>query len=422
MRSGSRSGSTSPTVTDVRSRLIIAAAVLSCRPEPEETAMMLEPSIYETEEALGEALFADPNLSRNRTQSCATCHDPERAFTDGRPDPQGLVSAVSSGDDGMSWGDRNAPSAAYARMIPAFFYGTRERHNKQTQNGLYTGPLGGLFWDGRVPDLEGQAGGPPLNPLEMAMPDATAVVERLSDNEEYLSAFVELYGEDVFDTDAQAYAAMTKAIAAYERTDELAPFDSRYDRSLTGEVALSFKELTGKAVFFSQFANCGICHQLYSEGDPINERQEPFTGFEYHNVGVPVNEEVRARNGVTDVDIGLRGNDAVTDDAERGKFKVPTLRNVAVTGPYMHNGVFRELRTVVEFYDRHNNEEARLLNPETGEPWREAEIPETVATDLLEVGDPLTDLEVESLVCFLRALTDRRYEPLIANDGTDCAD
>lgn len=409
----------------MRSGVIIATVVLAgCRPQADDPMVMpmLEPSIYETEEALGEALFADPNLSRNRTQSCATCHDPERAFTDGRLDPTGRVSAVSSGDDGVSWGDRNAPTAAYARLTPPFGYGTRARHNKQNQNRLYTGALGGLFWDGRAPDLEGQASGPPLNPLEMAMPDQAAVVERLSADEEYLSAFLELYGDDVFDTDARAYAAMTEAIAAYERTDEFASFDSRYDRSLIGEVALSFKELTGKAVFFSQFANCSICHQLYSEGDPINERQEPFTGFEYHNVGVPVNDEARARNGVTELDVGLLGNGAVTDDAERGKFRVPTLRNVAVTGPYMHNGVFRELRTVIEFYDRHNNEEVRALNPETGAPWREAEIPDTVATDLLEVGDPLTDLEVESLECFLRALTDERFEHLIEDDGIDCAD
>jgi len=403
---------------------LLVLGPLGCRPDSDEPEPepMLEPSIYETEEELGEALFGDVNLSRNRTQACATCHDPERAFTDGRPDPQGLVSAVSSGDDGTSWGDRNAPTAAYARMTPAFGYGTRERHNKQNNNRLYTGPLGGLFWDGRVPDLEGQAGGPPLNPLEMGMVDQAAVVERLTDDDEYFSAFIELYGDDVFDADEGAYVAMTQAIAAYERTDVFAPFDSRYDRSLTGEVALTFKELTGKAVFFSQFANCSICHQLYSEGDPINERQEPFTGFEYHNVAVPVNAEVRARNGVSGPDLGLLNNDAVIDQAERGKFKVPTLRNVAVTGPYMHNGVFRELRTVVEFYDRHNNAEMRARNPETGEPWRDAEIPETVATDLLDVGDPLTDLEVESLVCFLRTLTDQRYETLIEPNGIDCAD
>ena len=88
----------------------------------------------------------------------------------------------------------------------------------------------------------------------------------------------------------------------------------------------------------------------------------------------------------------------------------------------MHNGVFSELRTVVEFYDRFNNPEQRALNPETGAPWREAEVSEGVQLELLEVGDPMTDLQVESMVCFLRTLTDARYEPLIEERGIGCAD
>jgi cytochrome c peroxidase len=191
---------------------------------------------------------------------------------------------------------------------------------------------------------------------------------------------------------------------------------------LRGEVVLTFKELSGKSLFFSQFSNCGVCHQLHGEGDPVNERVEPFTGFEYHNLGVPVNEAVRAKNGVTDLDVGLASNPAVTEPAaERGKFKTPTLRNVAITGPYMHNGVFRELRTVLEFYDHFNAPEERPDNPETGQPWAPPEIPETVATELLEVGDPMTDVQIESMLCFLRALTDARYEALL-DDSVDCAD
>lgn len=378
-----------------------------------------EDSIYDSVEELGAALFEEPNLSRNRTQSCSTCHDPERAFTDGRLNPDGVVAAVSLGDDGVSWGDRNAPTAAYAYLTPEFHVGTRERHNKQNNNRLYTGALGGQFWDGREPDLEGQAGGPPLNPLEMGMPDEAVVVERIQEDEEYARAFVQFFGEGVFDTDERAYAAMTESIAAYERTDVFAPFDSRYDRFVRGELELTFMELTGKSVFFSQFANCSICHQLYSEGDPINERVETFTGYEFHNIGIPVNEQVRQRNGVTEPDVGLQNHGDVTEPEARGKFKVPTLRNIAVTGPYMHNGVFRDLATVIEFYDHFNNPDVRTTNPETGEPWRSPEIPETV-TELLEVGDPLTDLEVQGLVCFLRTLTDQRYEHLIEPQGIDC--
>lgn len=371
---------------------------------------------------LGEELFHDVNLSFNRTQSCATCHDPAHAFIDPRPGDDGRIRAVSLGDDGVSLGDRNAPTASYAAFAPDFHEGTRARFNKQNNHRTYEGWLGGMFHDGREADLEGQAGGPPLNPIEMGMPDRQSVVERLAENERYVDAFRSLFGNDMFQDVDATYRAMTEAIAAFERTEIFAPFDSKYDRSLRGEVTLSFKELTGKSLFFSEFANCGICHQLHNNGDPINKFQETFTGYEYHNIGVPVNEAVRAQTGVTELDLGLYLNPAVTDPAERGKFRTPTLRNVAVTEPYMHNGVFRDLRTTVEFYAHFIDPEARPNNPETGLPWREAEVPETVETELLEVGDPLTDDDIDALVCFLRTLTDQRYEPLMGADEWGCAD
>jgi cytochrome c peroxidase len=112
-------------------------------------------------------------------------------------------------------------------------------------------------------------------------------------------------------------------------------------------------------------------------------------------------------------------NPAVTDPAEKDKFKVPTLRNVAVSGPYMHNGVFRNLQTVIEFNDFMNNGN-RVNNPEAGAPWEALKVAGTVATDLLKVGDSMTDDRVEALVCFLRTLTDRRYEHLVQDKGIDC--
>lgn len=395
--------------------LFVALSALACG---DETPGEQPPALAE----LGEELFHDANLSMNRTQSCATCHDPGHAFIDARRDAEGRVMAVSLGDDGVSLGDRNAPTAAYAAFAPDFHHGTRQRFNKQSNHRLYEGWLGGMFHDGREPDLEGQAGGPPLNPIEMGMPDRASVVARLEANDRYVTAFRAHFGDDVFDDVDAAYRAMSEAIAAFERTDVFAPFDSKYDRSLRGEATLSFKELTGKSLFFSEFANCGICHQLHNNGDPVNRFEETFTGYEYHNVGVPVNEAVRARNGVTEPDLGLYLNPAVSDPEARGKFRVPTLRNIAVTGPYMHNGVFRDLRTTVEFYAHFLDREGRPDNPETGLPWREAEVPETVATELLEVGDPLTDDDIDALVCFLRTLTDERYESLMGPDELGCAD
>ncbi len=398
-----------------KAALLMSVLALGCG---ENEAAPVE---LDTLETLGEELFFDTALSLRGNQSCATCHNPEAAFVDDRTFEDGRVRPVSLGDDEVSFGGRNAPTAAYAALAPEFTYGTRQRHNKQSQNRLYEGPLGGLFHDGREADLEGQAGGPPLNPVEMALADEAMAVNRLKENPRYVASFELLFGEGVLNDTPRAYRSMTEAIAAFERTEQFSPFDSKYDRSLTGEVTLSFKELTGKALFFSEFANCAICHQLNGNGDPVNKFAETFTGFEYHNVGTPVNPEVQALTGIAEPDLGLLSREDVTDPDHAGKFRTPTLRNVAVTGPYMHNGVFRDLRTVIEFYDQFNNP-LRALNPETGKPWRAPGVPETVAEDLLTVGDPMTDLEVESFVCFLRTLTDARYEPLLENDGTRCAD
>ncbi len=381
-----------------------------------QVAAETDVAVFETRAELGEALFHDPRLSKDRTQSCATCHDPGKAFIDARHDEDGQRRPVSLGDDGHSLGERNAPTLTYAALAPTFESdGKRRRVNKQKAFREYHGALGGQFLDGRAATLAEQAGGPPLNPVEMNMPSEAAVVERLQENDAYVASFEALFGEDVLDSPESGYRAMSESIAAFERGEQFATFDSKYDRALEGEATLSFKESAGKSLFFSQFANCAVCHQLHENGDPVKKFEEPFTGYEFHNIGVPANPAVE----MAEPDPGLYGHPAVDDPATRGQFKVPTLRNVAVTGPYMHNGVFRDLKTVVEFYDHFVNEE-RDINPETGEPWREPEVPETVAKDLLSVGDPMNDYQIEAMVCFLRTLTDERYEHLLPEDDLGC--
>ena len=359
------------------------------------------PAPFASEAALGEALFFDTNLSKNRSQACATCHNPDFAFVDPRETEAGL--AVSLGDDGISLGDRNAPTAAYARFSPPFH---------RTEEGFY---VGGQFLDGREPDLAGQAGGPPLNPIEMGMADKESVVGRLEENPRYVASFKSLYGESVFDDPEAAYAAMTRSIAAFEETPFFAPFDSKYDRFLRGEEKLSDQEELGRLLFFSQqFTNCNLCHQLRRSAIAPDET---FSNYEYHNIGIPKNRAARALNGVAEdfVDHGLLNNPAVDDPAEDGKFKVPTLRNVAVTGPYMHNGVFKDLRTAVLFYNKYNSKSAkRQINPETGEPWGDPEVPGTLSMEELTHGPALDDKRIDALVAFLKTLTDRRYEHLLA--------
>ena len=378
-----------------------------------------EAAVFATKAALGESLFFDENLSLNRSQSCATCHNPEHAFIDNRLGDDGAVAAVSLGDDGFSLGDRNTPSAAYAAFSPTFGVATHARFNSQQSD--YSGYEGGQFGDGRESDLQGQAGGPPLNAIEMGLADKAQAVERLQENPLYVSAFKQLFGERVWDDESEAYAAFTQSVAAFEESPEFSPFDSKYDRYLRGEYFYDplSKAAEGKALFFSQqFTNCATCHQL----QPNSHRQELFTRYEYHNIGIPVNKAVRAKNSKGDgyIDQGLFDNPLITDAQEKGKFKVPTLRNIAVTGPYMHNGVFKRLSTVVEFYDQYLTSSEFTVNPETGEAWGAPEVPENISFTELEDGKKLTPEKVEAMVCFLITLTDSRYEHLIPNDGPDC--
>ena len=206
---------------------------------------------------------------------------------------------------------------------------------------------------------------------------------------------------------------MATAIAAFESSTEFAPFDSKYDRYLRGEVELTRDEELGRILFFSTLVNCNQCHAL----DTRESRPgEVFTNYRYHNIGIRVNRRVRAVNGLGEshVDTGLLQNPGVRDRGQAGRFRVPSLRNVAVTGPYMHNGVFEELETAIIFYNKYLvGSEASRTNPETGQPWGDAEVPQTIDLDILGAGQPLTDKHVKQLAAFLRALTDQRYEHLL---------
>jgi cytochrome c peroxidase len=385
-----------------------------------------------TKAQLGELLFFDKNLSLERTQSCATCHNPDKGFIDDRTNnssinaAHGLVAGAGSlGDDQVSIGDRNAPTVAYAAFSPDFYKGARQRPNKIMTDlniGVYEGFMGGQFLDGRAVDLKAQAEGPPIDATEMNMPSKSATVERLKENQTYIEGFEKIYGGDVFDDANTAYAAMAENIGEFEKTDEFAPFDSKYDRTFLNlrdedyyEFPISSKALTGQVLFFSSNLTCAACHQL----QPLRIKNELFTSFEFHNIGIPTNTKLRELNGVRTLDIGLLNNPLVSVESEKGKFKVPTLRNVAVTAPYMHNGVFNELETVIRFYQHAKDlaisvSSGGVNNPETDLPWAAAEINDNIAHDILgKSKQNLNDGEVEALVCFITSLTDVRYEYLL---------
>jgi cytochrome c peroxidase len=348
-------------------------------------------------ETLGQRLFFDPVLSLSKTQSCASCHDPSSAFVDKRVNVS--KGAGSLGHSGEFIGDRNTPTATYANQTPLFHI------NKK---GEY---VGGMFWDGREADLKAQAGGPPLNPIEMAMPNKVLIAQRLKQDSEYQKSFKAIFGDQIFDSADAVYEALKESIAAFENTDFFSPFDSKYDRYLNGDYKLTEQEEFGMTLFFSkQFTNCNECHLLNKRPLAANET---FTDYRYHNIGVPKNTLLRLVNQSKPdyVDIGLLNNPSVTDKQHMGKFKTPTLRNIAVTAPYMHNGVFQKLETVIAFYNQYNSKNPKnKINPETGNTWAKPEISENIALEELKKGSALDEKRIDALVAFLKLLTDKRYE------------
>ena len=360
-------------------------------------------------ESLGSRLFFDANLSLRKTISCASCHNPGHAFSDARfqlpEDLNPVDGALSVGDDGVTLGGRNAPTASYAQFIPVF---------SQNTDGEY---FGGQFHDGRAATLKEQAKGPFLDQAEMMMPSAESVVDRVLENPQYVVDFKALYGEDVFDDKLHAYDVVAESIASFEKTEVLAPFDSKYDRSQldvsdANAYEMSVLEEQGYALFFdTNKTNCVLCHSINSESESSNEI---FSNFKYENIGTPRNlEALIARDGNTDkIDLGLGGRVDINDSTHYGKVRVPTLRNVAVTDPYMSNGVFKELRTVLEFYNHMSGNESTTLNPETNASWGDAEVSATINHPLLEM-ELLSDEELNALEAFLMLLTDRQYEGLI---------
>jgi cytochrome c peroxidase len=324
---------------------------------------------------LGSALYFDTNLSTPPGQACASCHTPEAGFVDPN---QALP--VSDGAIAVRFGNRNAPSAGYAAFSPNFYFNTDE--------GLY---MGGQFWDGRAANLIEQAKGPFLNPLEMNMGDKKLVVRRVQRGP-YADLFLQVFGPDAFADPIVAYDNIALAIAAFESS----PVFSKYDAYLAGEADLTAQVAFGLELYEGK-AMCNACHP--SEVGPMGEKPL-FTDFSYDNLGVPSNPDnpflylppYFNPDGTAFIDPGLGG--FVGDPAEMGKHKVPTLRNIALTGPYMHNGFFTNLRDVVDFY-----------NSRDVAAWPPPEVAANVNVD--ELGNlGLTAEEVDAVTAFLMTLTD----------------
>jgi cytochrome c peroxidase len=264
---------------------------------------------------------------------------------------------------------------------------------------------GGLFWDGRVSTLADQAKQPLLNPLEMNNSNAEQVIAQIGKGE-YADFFRKVFGsKSLTNTDA-AFDNAVQAIADYERSSEVSPFSSKYDQYLANpsQTPLTDSEARGLALFIGK-ANCKNCH--FVDSDNLAARPL-FTSFGYQNIGVPKNPDNPFYNlrsnfnpeGENFVDLGLGG--ILNDPTQNGKFKIPSLRNVAVTAPYEHNGVFKTLREVVMFNNTRDVPGANWPPPEVNRNMHRHDPP--MAGTFGQIG--LTDQEIEDIVAFLMTLTD----------------
>ncbi|HXF05156.1 MAG TPA: cytochrome c peroxidase [Blastocatellia bacterium] len=284
--------------------------------------------LTEAKVALGKDLYFDPRLSVDNTVSCATCHDPKFAFTDGKP--------VSEGVQGKK-GARNAPT-----ILNAMF-------NVEQ------------FWDGRAPSLEEQAKQPLINPVEMAMPSHEAVVAKIKQIPDYVRRFQQVFGG----RDPVTIDNIARAIAAFERTQLSG--DSPFDRFIAGDkTAISEAAQRGWALFQGK-ARCITCHE-FNASSPF------FTDFKYHNIGIGMkatkNFETLARQIQSMAQAGTLTQAAIDKLAlsegfselgrflvtrqpkDLGAFKTSTLRDIELTAPYMHDGSLKTLREVIEFYNK----------------------------------------------------------------------
>mgnify|MGYP006246335741 FL=1 len=289
---------------------------------------------------LGRMLFFDPILSGDSSLSCAGCHAPEFAFTDSEKQ-------FSVGIDGIE-GTRNS--------MPIF-------------NMIYH--PGQMFWDGRASSLEDQALRPIEDPIEMheTLPN---VLDKLRRHDEYPRLFYEAFGEGMITTDLIA-----KAITQFENS--IISGNSRFDRAMRGEIFLTDDEVDGQIIFNDQMkGDCFHCHGINGG---------LFSDFTFRNNGLD------AATKYSDfIDPGL--GSVTLDTNDYGKFKVPTLRNIELTAPYMHDGRFETLEEVIDFYS-----EGVQAGPFT-DPFMEF---------AHQDGVQLTDDEKQKLLAFLKSLTDTTF-------------
>ncbi len=342
-------------------------------------------------------------MSEPAGTSCASCHEPGRAFSG----DHGSGAGVAAGSRPGVLARRATPSLYYLRFVPKFRFSSDDEDNQ----GSDVTPHGGYFWDGRADSIAGLVRQPMLNPREMNNRDVAAIAAKLR-RAPYADAFRREF-PGALDGDESAVAALGTALEAFLLAPSMAPFSSKFDDWLRGTAQLTPQEQRGFDLFKDRRrAGCVSCHSVSTTG-PTPEASL-FTDFGYDAVGVPRNRKVHA----PDDDRGLcERTDTVAPTNEPqycASFRTPSLRNVAVRKGFMHNGAFTSLRDVVRFYA------TRSTNPErwypSGVPFDDTPAEYRGMINVTSVpynrrrGDPpaLADDEIDAIVAFLGTLTDRR--------------
>ena len=374
----------------------------ACNKTSESQGDALRPASFTDKQWLGKQLFFDTNLSEPTGLACAACHASQVGWS-GPDAVTDLGGAVYEGAVKGRFGNRKPPSSAYGGDSPIL-------HLDATN-----GWTGGMFWDGRATGLTlgdplaEQAIGPLLNPLEQNNASTGVVVDKVKQSK-YAILFMDVWGLHAFDDIEKAYQMIGRSIAEYERSEEVSPFNSRFDTYFGTGNGLTTQETLGLSLFNGK-AKCANCHT--SIADPANGRVL-FTDFTYLNIGVPKNpknpfySELAFNSlGASWVDVGLGGYlksagfVASVYEPELGKFKVPTLRNVdkrpnaSFVKAYGHNGYFKSLEDIVHFYNTRDV---------PGAGWPASEYAANMTSEVGNLG--LTTTEEEAIVAFLKTLTD----------------
>jgi len=282
--------------------------------------------------ALGRRLFYEKRLSADNTLSCSSCHNPLLGFTDNQRHSTGV---------GGKTGTRNAPTVVNAAYAPM------------------------QFWDGRAASLEAQAAGPIANPVEMNQTHDVSV-RKLDADPSYRGQFAQAFGPGPI-----TIQKVEMALASFERT--VISGNSPFDKYKFGgdKKALSPAAIRGLAIFTDKArGNCVACHT-------IEEHYALFTDGKFHNIGVGVNGEGEL------TDPGRYSESKA--DADHGAFKTPSLRNVAKSAPYMHDGSLKTLKDVVDFYAGGGNS-----NPYLDKEIKQIKLSGKDRTDLVEFLKSLT--------------------------------